>query len=176
MDQTTAATTGLSSSFQRIGSRALRCLAILLFAATAMLTPAWAADGSKCGAKLFVLWGDGRHDDTAALNAWFRGDAVIWGETGRNVGPQIVGKIFRLTAAVSISSGTGRSITHFQFVWPARKELVSGGTIVAGNDPNQPPVATGLTKIGVGPNEGVPFASDTPKPATHDDRSDCLVS
>lgn len=176
MDQTTATTAGLSSSCQSIGSKALRCLAILLFAAPAMLTPAWAADGSKCGAKLFVLWGDGRHDDTAALNAWFRGDAVIWGETGRNVGPQIVGKIFRLTAAVSISSGTGRSIAHFQFVWPARRELVSGGTIVAGNDPNQPPVATGLTKIGAGPNEGVPFASDTPKPAAHDDRSDCLVS
>jgi hypothetical protein len=151
-------------------------LAIFLLAATAVLSPASAADGSKCGAKLFVLWGDGRHDDTAALNAWFRGDAVIWGATGRNVGPQIEGRSFRLSAPVYISSGTGRSIAQFQFVWPARRELVSGGTIVTGADPNRAPVATGLAKIGAGPNEGVPFPSDTPKPAAHDDRSGCLVS
>jgi hypothetical protein len=150
--------------------------AIFLLTATALVTPAWAADGSKCGAKLFVLWGDGRHDDTAALNAWFRGDPVIWGENGRNVGPQITGRVFRLSAPIYISSGTGRSIAHFQFVWPERKELVSGGTIVAGADPNRAPVASGLTKIGAGPNEGVPFPSDTPKPAAHDDPSNCLVS
>ncbi len=53
-------------------------LAACLLAAMAALSPAWAADASKCGAKLFVLWGDGKHDDTAALNAWFRGDDVMW--------------------------------------------------------------------------------------------------
>jgi hypothetical protein len=151
-------------------------LAFFLLTATAVLSQAWAVDSSNCGARLLVLWGDGRHDDTAALNAWFRGDAVIWGETGRNVGPQITGRVFRLSAPVYISSGTGRSIAQFQFVWPARKELVSGGTIVAGADPNRAPVATGLTKIGAGPNEGVPFPSDTPKRAAHDNSADCLVS
>jgi hypothetical protein len=150
-------------------------LAILLLATTAVLTPASAADRGKCAGKLFVLWGDGKHDDTAALNAWFRGDPVIWGNSGRSVGPQIADRIFRLSSPVYISSGAGRTIEHFQFVWPERKELVGGGTIVAGTDPNQPPVATGLTKIGAGPNEGVPYPSKTPKPA-EPDRTDCLVS
>jgi len=150
--------------------------AVFLLAAMAALSPAWAADNSKCGARLFVLWGDGKHDDTAALNAWFRGDAVIWGETGRNVGPQIADHAFRLSSPIYIPSGTGRSIAQFQFVWPDRNELVSGGTIVAGADPNRPPIATGLTKIGAGPNEGVPYPSATPKPAAADNRTDCLVS
>lgn len=152
----------------------LRLIALLL--AAAALSPASAADSSKCGARLFMLWGDGKHDDTAALNAWFRGDPVVWGDTGRSVGPQIADHVFRLSSPIYISSGTGRSITHFQFVWPERKELVSGGTILAGADPKRPPVASGLTKVGAGPNEGVPFPSATPKPASHDDRADCLVS
>jgi hypothetical protein len=151
-------------------------LAVLLLAAIEALSPASAAESSKCGARLLALWGDGRHDDTAALNAWFRGDPVFWGETGRTVGPQIADHVFRLSLPIYIPSGTGRSIARFQFIWPERKELVSGGTIMAGSDPKQPPVASGLTKVGVGPNEGVPFASATPKPAAHDDRTDCLVS
>jgi hypothetical protein len=142
----------------------------------AALPPAWAADSSKCGARLLVLWGDGRHDDTAALNAWFHGDAALWGQTGRTVGSQITDHVFRLSSPIYIPSGTSRSIEHFQFVWPERRELVSGGLIAAGPDPKQPPVATGITKIGAGPNEGVPFPSATPKPAAHDDRPDCLVS
>jgi len=151
-------------------------LAACLLAATAALSPAWAADSSKCGDKLFVLWGDGKHDDTAALNAWFRGGAVLWGQTGRSVGSQITDHVFRLSSAIYIPSGAGRRIEHFQFVWPERKELVSGGMIVAGLDPKQPPVATGLTKIGAGPNEGVPFPSAAVKPPADDDRTDCLVS
>jgi hypothetical protein len=150
--------------------------AVFLLAAMAVMPPAWAAENSKCGAKLFVLWGDGKHDDTTALNAWFRGDDVVWGQTGRTVGPQIADHVFRLSSPIYIPSGTGRSIAHFQFVWPDRNELVSGGMIVAGADPSRPPVATGLTKIGAGPNEGVPFPSATPKPAASDNPTDCLVS
>ncbi len=151
-------------------------LAAYLLAAMAALSPAWAADGSKCRAKLLVLWGDGKHDDTAALNAWFRGDEVMWGQTGRTVGPQIADHVFRLSTAIYIPSGTGRRIESFQFIWPERKELVSGGTIVSGVDPNLPPLATDLTKIGAGPNEGIPLPDITPKPAAHEDRTDCLVS
>jgi len=151
-------------------------LATLLLIALATATPVSAADSSKCGAKLLVLWGDGKHDDTAALNAWFRGDAVAWGQNGRGVGPQISGRVFRLTSPVYISSGTSRSIENFQFLWPERREVVSGGTIVTGADPDKPPVATGIAKIGAGPNEGIPFPSDTPKPAASDNRTDCLVS
>jgi hypothetical protein len=84
--------------------------------------------------------------------------------------------VFRLSAPIYISSGTGRRIDGFQFVWPERKERVTGGTIVAGSDPNEAPVASGLTKIGVGPNEGVPFHSPTPKPTDPGNQTGCLVS
>jgi hypothetical protein len=150
-------------------------LARFLLIAVAALPSAWAADSSRCGATLFVLWGDGRHDDSVALNAWFRGDPVVWGQTGRSIGPQIADHVFRLTAPIYIPSGTGRRIDHFKFFWPERKEVVAGGMIVSGIDPNQPPVATGLAKIGAGPNEGVPYPSKIPKPATAD-RTNCLIS
>lgn len=155
----------------------MRVISALLLAAVAGLAPvaARAAERANCGT-LFVLWGDGRHDDTAALNAWFRGDRVIWGETGGTVGSQIAGHEFRLSAAIYISSGKDRRIEDFQFVWPERKEVVTGGTIAAGSDPNQPPVASGLTKIGVGPGEGVPYHSPAPKPAVPADLTGCLVS
>jgi hypothetical protein len=153
----------------------LRFVALLLTGMVA-LSPARAAGNSNCGGRLFVLWGDGRHDDTAALNAWFRGDTVVWGENGRNVGPQIADRVFRLNSAIYITSGTGRSIEHFRFVWPERKELVAGGTVATGNDPDRPPVAIGITKFGAGPNEGVPFPTKAPKPAAPADRTDCLVS
>lgn len=151
-------------------------LAAVLAMALATLSPARAAERSKCDTSLFVLWGDGRHDDTAALNAWFRGDPVIWGETGHAVGRAIAGHVFRLSSAIYISSGKDRRIADFRFVWPERKELVAGGTIAAGSDPNQPPVASGLTKVGVGPGEGVPYHSPTAKPAAPADRTGCLVS
>ncbi len=128
----------------------------------------------KCAVTGPVLWGDGEHDDTAALNAWFRGDRVVWARTGRPVGPQIGGsqsgeaglggRVFRLTGPVYIPSGTGRRIEQFEFVWPQRRERVSGGTIMAGADPAKPPVATNLVKIGTRPGEGVPFKTPDPKP------------
>ena len=158
------------------GRTGILSLLAFLFAAIAALSPARGADSSKCGAKLMALWGDGKHDDTAALNAWFRGDDVVWGQTGRTVGPQIADHVFRLSTAIYIHSGTSRRIAHFRFVWPERNELVSGDMIVTGADPDQPPIATGLTKIGARPYEGVPYHSPTPKPAAHDDRTDCLVS
>src|SRR5579871_5040408 len=155
-------------------SRILPAIALALMT-MALTSSGWAADRGKCGAKLWVLWGDGRHDATA-LNAWFRGDPVVWGENGRSVGRQISDRVFRLSAAVYIPSGTGRRIDRFQFIWPERKEWVVGGTIVSPGDANQPPIATGLTKIGAGPGEGVPYASQTPKPAAPGDSANCLVS
>src|ERR1700751_2803012 len=106
-------------------------LACFLLIAVAALPSAWAANSSKCRATLFVLWGDGRHDDSVALNAWFRGDPVVWGQTRRSIGPQIADHVFRLTAPIYIPSGTGRRIDHFEFFWPERKEVVAGGTIVS---------------------------------------------
>jgi hypothetical protein len=150
-------------------------LLILVLLAFAVASPAAADDSSKCNGKLFVLWGDGRHDDTIALNAWFRGDPVVWGDNGRTVGVQIDRRIFRLTSPVYIRSGTQRRITNFKFVWPRRNEIVAGGTIAASGDPDRPPVATGLTKIGASPNEGVPYQDKAAKPAKPD-RTGCLIS
>ena len=110
-----------------------------------------------------VLWGDGAHDDTAALNAWFRGGRVVWGQTDGPVGSLIVGHVFRLKGAVLIPSGTGRSIERFELYWPERRERVSGGSIRAGSDPDKPPIATGIVKVGAGPDEGVAYpAPDLP--------------
>jgi hypothetical protein len=148
----------------------------LLIAAIVAVSPASAAEGSKCAMTPKVLWGDGAHDDTAALNAWFRGDRVVWAQTGQPAGAQIAGHAFRLKGAVFIPSGTGRSIERFELVWPERRERVTGGSIRAGNDHNQPPIATGVVKVGAGPNEGVPFPTPDPKPSDHDTGTDCLVS
>ncbi|MGH7031676.1 MAG: hypothetical protein ACREEZ_14765 [Stellaceae bacterium] len=149
-------------------------------------TPVWAGAGAKCAARALALWGDGAHDDTAALNAWFRGDNVVWAQTGRPVGARIGGsrdgrvetgeRTFRLTGRLYIPSGTGRRIAQFEFVWPQRGERVSGGAIVAGLDPAKPPVATDLRKIGTRPGEGVPFQTADPKPDNRDAATSCLIS
>lgn len=147
--------------------------------------PAVAGGGSKCARTALALWGDGVHDDTAALNAWFRGDNVVWAQTGRPVGPEIgseIGgagtdtRIFRLTGPVYIPSGTGRRIDRFEFVWPRRKEQVSAAAIMAGLDPAKPPVAIDLRKIGSRPGEGVPFKAPDAKPENRESGTDCLVS
>jgi hypothetical protein len=155
-------------------------IAACLFAALAIAPAAWAAPGSmpgsKCAATQLVLWGDGRHDDTAALNAWFRGEGVAWAQTGAPVGSEIAGHVFRLTGPVYIPSGTGRRIERFQLVWPERRERVSGGVIIAGRDPAKPPVATSLTKIGSQPYEGVPFKTPDRKPGDDHAGTNCLVS
>ena len=61
-----------------------------------------------------VLWGDGRHDDTAALNAWLRGHDAIWADTGEPVGAAIGGRSFRLSSAIYVQAGTGRVLRDFR--------------------------------------------------------------
>jgi len=110
-----------------------------------------------------ILWGDGRHDDTAALNAWLRGEDAVWADSGRSVGPAIAGRSFRLSSAIYVIGGTGRSLQEFRLLFPERGEVVTGGTVRAGNDPDQPPVSTGVDIVGGDSGEGVPF--DAPDPA-----------
>jgi hypothetical protein len=150
--------------------------AALVLASVIAGSAASAADPPKCRMIPLVLWGDGKHDDTRALNAWFRGDPAVWAQTGQPVGTQISGQVFLLKGAVLIPSGTGRSIERFQFVWPERGERVTGGSIRAGADHDKPPVASGVVKIGAAPNEGVPYPTPDPKPADHRNDTDCLVS
>jgi hypothetical protein len=52
-------------------------------------------------------------------------------------------------------------------IWPDRNETVSGGTILAGNDPDKPPVADGITTIGADPDEGVPYETPDLEPRDH---------
>src|SRR5215813_4361032 len=93
-------------------------LALALVAALVTLPPAGAEEHPECAAAPHVLWGDGEHDDTAALNAWFRGETVVWAQTHEPVGAEITDRIFRLSSAIYISSGSGRKLERFRMIWP----------------------------------------------------------
>src|SRR5215471_14931539 len=78
----------------------------LAVSAIAMLVPsaANAEENSECAAAPRVLWGDGVHDDTAALNAWFRGEKVLWAQTHEAVGSEIADHDFLLSSTIYIHS------------------------------------------------------------------------
>ena len=135
-----------------------------------------AAEGPQCARGDMVLWGDGRHDDTAALNAWLRGDMLVWAETGEPVGAVIADRTFRLSSAVYAVGGAARTLERFRLVWPERGETVSGGTVTSGEDPDAPPVVTGVTIVGGDPGEGVPFDSPDIAPAVRSDPARCATS
>jgi hypothetical protein len=151
-------------------------VAATLLAAFLALSSAEAEEQSKCAAAPHVLWGDGEHDDTAALNAWFRGETVTWAQTHETVEAEIADRTFLLSSAVYISSGTGRKLERFRMVWPERQETVSGGMILAGNDPSQPPLAADITTVGADPDEGVPYETPDPEPRDHGVPRHCLTS
>jgi hypothetical protein len=148
----------------------------LLFAISLAVSPALGADRPRCAGGDIVLWGDGRHDDTAALNAWLRGDDLVWAETGEPVGEAITGRVFRLSSAIYVLGGTGRRLDSFRLVWPERGETVTGGSVLAGQDPDQPPIVSGVEIAGGDPGEGLPI--DTPEIAPRDrrDPARCAVS
>jgi hypothetical protein len=148
--------------------------AALVLALFAGLTPAPAAL-HDCRPTPLVLWGDGRHDDTAALNAWFRGERVVWAGSGKTVDAEIAGHTFKLSAAIYIPGGTGRTITRFRFVWPWTHEEVTGGTIASGTNPGMPAAESGIRKTGGDPLEGIPYpAPVASRPASPP--GDCLTS
>ena len=137
--------------------------------------PARAAEAQHCVKADIVLWGDGRHDDTAALNAWLRGEPAIWAADGAPVGATIAGRSFRLSAAVYAPAGSGRTLTDFRFLWPERGERVAGGTIRTGGDPNAAPVTSGIEIVGGDSGEGKPF--DMPEFAVSpNDAASCAIS
>jgi hypothetical protein len=154
----------------------VKLIAAILLAALFALVSAKAEEQSKCAAAPDLLWGDGEHDDTAALNAWFRGETVIWAQTNEKIGAEITDRTFLLSSVVYISSGTGRKLERFKMVWPERQETVSGGTIRSGDDPDKPPVAEGVTTIGAGPDEGVPYEDPDREPLDHGVPRHCLTS
>ncbi|MBV8505682.1 MAG: hypothetical protein JOZ11_07740 [Alphaproteobacteria bacterium] len=163
-----------SSRREPVSARTL--VAAALFVALGAVASAKAEEQSKCSAAPHLLWGDGEHDDTAALNAWFRGETVVWAQTHEPIGAEIADRTFLLSSVVYISSGTGRTLERFRLVWPERQETVSGGTIRSGDDPDQPPVAEGVTTIGADPDEGVPYEGPAPEPLDHGVPRHCLTS
>jgi len=155
------------------------CCVAALLAMTCLLiisSPARAAEPQRCVPVDIVLWGDGRHDDSAALNAWFAGSAAIWADSGGPVGKAIAGHSFRLSAPVYVRGGTGRRLDEFRMLWPQRGEIVSGGSIVSGSDPANPPIVTGVSISGGDPGEGVPFDAPDAAPARSDDQASCATS
>ncbi|MBV9825938.1 MAG: hypothetical protein JO001_09705 [Alphaproteobacteria bacterium] len=123
-----------------------------------------------------VLWGDGRHDDTTALNDWLQGKDIVWAESGDPVGDTISGHSFRLSAAVYVSAGSGRVLRDFTFVWPERNETVSGASIVSGDDADKAPVSTGVQISGGDAGEGVPFDDPAVTPTKPNPRASCATS
>ena len=155
----------------------MRLLAAFLLAALLALASAKAEEQqSKCPAAPHLLWGDGEHDDTAALNAWFRGETVIWAQTHETVGAEIADRTFLLSSTVYVAGGTGRRLEHFRMIWPWRNEVVSGGTIVTGNDPDVEPRTDGITMVGADSDEGVPYKTPDLEPVDHGVPRHCLTS
>ena len=154
----------------------MKRIAAAMLAALVAVSPAAAEDQSHCAAAPPVLWGDGEHDDSAALNAWFRGETVVWAQTHQTIGSVIADRKFLLSATLYIHGGTGRKMERFQMVWPHRNEIVSGGTILAGDDPQAVPIANGITKINSDPDEGVPYDGPKLEPHEHGIPEHCLTS
>ena len=134
------------------------------------------AEPQDCVRADIVLWGDGEHDDTAALSAWLRGADAIWAASGEPVGASIAGHSFRLSDAVYVPGGTGRRLEQFRMLWPERGETVSGGLIVSGSDPDQAPIMSGVSIVGGDPGEGVPFEMPDADSHHHADRASCATS
>jgi hypothetical protein len=151
-------------------------IAATFLAFAVFVTTAMAAERSDCATAPHVLWGDGRHEDTAALNAWFRGETVIWAQTHEPVGAEIADRTFLLSSTVYVSGGTGRRLENFRMIWPWRNEVVSGGAIVTGNDPDAEPRTEGITMVGADPDEGVPYKAPDAEPPEHGIPQHCLTS
>lgn len=49
-----------------------------------------------------VLYGDGVHDDTGALQQWFDGENVLW-VTGEQAGDLIEGRCFLITVTIDVT-------------------------------------------------------------------------
>jgi hypothetical protein len=151
----------------------LFAIAMLVLAA---LPSAGAAEPSKCATGTIVLWGDGEHDDTAALNAWFRGEAVVWGDTQEEIGAVIAGRTFLLSQAVYTPGGTGRTLERFRFLWPERHETVTGDALATGSNPDAPPSEVNVRIVGGDSGEGIALEAPDPPPHDRGTPSKCLIS
>jgi hypothetical protein len=148
----------------------------LLLPAVLVSTGSAIAISQDCVRVPVVLWGDGRHDDTGALNAWLRGHDAIWADSGSPVGATIGNRSFRLSSVIYVEAGTGRVLHSFRLEWPEHGEVVTGGTIDSGFDPNAPPLQSGVTITGGDPGDGVPFDAPDREPTQARRDASCAVS
>jgi hypothetical protein len=133
--------------------------ALLAAGHAAVAAPA-ASSPQHCVHPAVVLWGDGRHDDTRSLQAWLHGAAALWGDSGAPIGATIAWHEFRLSAAIYVDAGTGRTLQNFRLVWPERGETVIGGIQIVGGDAG----------------EGIPIERpDAPLPP-RSDKASCGIS
>jgi hypothetical protein len=138
--------------------------------------PAMAAEPSKCAAGTIVLWGDGEHDDTAALNAWLGGEPVVWAQTGEEVRPVIADRSFLLSQAVYAPGGSGRRLERFRLLWPQRHEIVTGDALATGTDADAPPSGVNIRIVGGDSGEGVAVTAPDPPTPPSGDPTKCLIS
>jgi hypothetical protein len=148
----------------------------ILLALFAALAPSGASARQNCVRAEIVLWGDGRHDDTGALNAWLRGEDAVWADSGAPVGGAIAGHRFRLSAAIYVPAGSSRRLEGFLLFWPERGETVSGGTIASGSDPDSAPVVSGVGIVGGDTGEGKPFEMPDAGFAQPNSEASCATS
>ncbi len=143
-----------------------------------LLAPLAAGAGEKqhCVRTDIVLWGDGRHDDTQALNAWLRGEEVAWADSGEPVGAAISGHDFRLSAAIYVTAGGDRRLENFHLSWPERGETVTGGMIQSSADPAQEPVTSRVEIVGGDAGEGKPFDAPEIAPPAPNPQASCATS
>jgi hypothetical protein len=153
-----------------------RLITVSAALAMTLATAAPAAERQDCVRADIVLWGDGKHDDTAALSAWLRGADAVWATSGEPVGAAIAGHSFRLSDAVYLPAGTGRRLEQFRLLWPERGETVSGGTIATGSDPDKAPVASAIKIEGGDPGEGIPFEAPDSASGDRSDQRSCATS
>jgi hypothetical protein len=154
----------------------LRSFIVALVCEAAAAAASAAALPQHCVRPAIVLWGDGRHDDTKALQAWLRGEDALWGDSGAPVGAAIRARDFRLSAAIYVDGGTGRTLEDFRLTWPERGEAVTGGMIRAGRDPKAPPIVSGVRIVGGDSGEGKPFDLPDAPAAAPRDQAGCGIS
>lgn len=72
-----------------------------------------------------TLWGDGVHDDTAALQAWFERQPVQWPD-GRPVGHAITGGTFKTSGVIRFAAWPQADGQALQAISDAGRDVAHG--------------------------------------------------
>ena len=90
---------------------------------------------------------------------------------------KVIGLQYYFLALTAVFIGMLLSVLmRFHMIWPDRQETVSGGTISSGDNPDEPPVADGVTTVGADSDEGVPYHTPDLEPREHGIPRHCFTS